>query len=129
MKFCGGNRNRSNENISTGCLSLRIQRANSVAAAGDLLCLRTARVEPPQLPETSLIFGSVRLTLRFFGSPENGSAPFCQNSPSHCPVWPPGMLTRYESGLALWYLTAASANSAHVLIGVLMPALSSRSWR
>ena len=53
----------------------------------------------------------------------NGRAPFCQNSPSHCPVWLPGRLTRYDFGLALWYLTAASANSSHVLIGVSMPGL------
>ena len=31
----------------------------------------------------------------------NGRAPFCQNRPSHCPVWPPGMLTRYDFGIGL----------------------------
>ena len=52
MKFCGGNRKRSKENISTGSFSVRIQRANSTAAALFLLSFRTARVEPPQLPDT-----------------------------------------------------------------------------
>ena len=82
-----------------------------------------------QYSVTCLIFGSVRSSLTLFGSDENGRAPFCQNSPSHCPVWPPGRFTRYDFGLALWYLIAAVAKSSQVLIGVLTPALSSRSWR
>src|SRR3954451_14943360 len=54
MKFCGGDRKRSDETTSTACRSFRIHRANSLAAAAFGLSFMTASVDPPQFPDTVL---------------------------------------------------------------------------